>query len=177
MGRKIHSRLKIRHAVPDDYSGVARIFEGPQVIWGTLQTPYPSPEIWRKRLSEVEEGLSLLVACEGSDLVGMAGLHTRPGQPRRRHAASIGMTVRDDRQGRGVGTALLKAILDLADGWMNLSRLELEVFTDNAHAISLYQRHGFEIEGTLREYALRDGQLIDAYVMGRLRPQTKGKRA
>ena len=52
--------------------------------------------------------------------------------------------------------------------WLNLTRLELTVFTDNARAIALYKRCGFEIEGTLRQYAFRDGAFVDAYGMARV---------
>jgi putative acetyltransferase len=55
--------------------------------------------------------------------------------------------VRDDWHGQGVGTALIEAAIDLADNWRNLTRLELRVFTDNAPAIHLYEKVGFEIEG------------------------------
>jgi L-phenylalanine/L-methionine N-acetyltransferase len=49
-----------------------------------------------------------------------------------RHVGSIGMAVRNDWQGRGIGTALMEAALDLADNWLNLTRIELRVYTDNA---------------------------------------------
>jgi GNAT superfamily N-acetyltransferase len=49
-----------------------------------------------------------------------------------RHVGSIGMAVRDDWQGKGVGTALMEAALDLADNWLNLTRIELRVYTNNA---------------------------------------------
>jgi L-phenylalanine/L-methionine N-acetyltransferase len=77
--------------------------------------------------------------------------------------------VRDDWQGRGVGTALMEACLDLADNWLNLSRLDLRVFVDNAPAIALYERFGFEIEGAHKRFAYRDGEYVDAHVMARLR--------
>ena len=65
--------------------------------------------------------------------------------------------MRDDWQRRGVGSALLHAAIDLADNWIGYTRLELTVFTDNAAAVALYRKFGFEIEGTLRGYAFRDG--------------------
>ena len=44
------------------------------------------------------------------------------------------------------------------------------MFVDNTHAVALYRRYGFEHEGTLRAYALRDGVYVDVYTMARLHP-------
>ncbi len=161
--------ITIRHAEPGDAEAVAKIFSGPKAIWGTLQIPYPSVEMWRKRFAEPLEGLYSLVACVDGEVVGNLGLHTFPNRPRRRHAAGIGMAVRDDWQGKGVGTALMQAAVDLADKWLNLSRLELEVYTDNEPAIRLYKKFGFQIEGTGVRADFRDGKFADIYMMARLR--------
>ena len=161
--------VHIRHATPADFEAVARIFSGPKAVWGTCQLPFPSAELWRKRLAEPEPGLVSLIACHESDIVGILGLHTHPDRPRRRHAAEIGMTVRDDCQGKGVGTELLKTAIEMADRWLNLTRLELSVFTDNEPGIRLYKKFGFTVEGTLQQYAFRDGRFVDAFAMGRLR--------
>ena len=79
------------------------------------------------------------------------------------------MAVRDDWQGKGVGTALMEAALDLADNWLNLTRIELEVYIDNTAGIALYKKFGFEIEGTHRGYAFREGRYVDAYSMARVK--------
>ena len=71
------------------------------------------------------------MACVEGKVVGHLGLETHPNRWRRRHVGYIGMAVRDDWQGRGVGTALMEAALDLADKWLNLKRIELQVYTDN----------------------------------------------
>ena len=47
-------------------------------------------------------------------------------------------------------------MLDLADNWLNLTRIEPSVYTDNAAAVVLYEKFGFEIEGTHRRYAFRN---------------------
>ena len=163
------AHVSIRHAEPDDYEALHRIFSCPRVIEGTLQLPLPSAEMWRKRLSEKPEGIYALVACAGGEVVGDLGLETYPTYWRRRHVAQIGMAVRDDWQGRGVGTALMEAALDLADNWLNLTRVELSVYTDNAAAVALYKKFGFEIEGTHRRYAFRNGKYADAYSMARIK--------
>ena len=77
--------------------------------------------------------------------------------------------VRPDCQGQGIGTALLKTLLDLADNWLMLERVELTVFADNHHAIHLYEKLGFEKEGLKRMTVIRNGQYADEYLMARLR--------
>jgi putative acetyltransferase len=161
--------IDIRQAEPSDYEAVHRIFSGPKAVTGTLQLPFPSLEESRKRLAEPREGVTRLVATVEDEVVGVLGLHTHPNRPRRRHAGSIGMAVRDDWHGRGVGTALMEAAVDLANNWLNLERLELTVYTDNAAAVGLYEKFDFVIEGTLQRYAFRDGEYVDAYSMARLR--------
>jgi putative acetyltransferase len=121
-------------------------------------------------LTEVSPFDYSLVATIDGEVVGNLGLHEAGKTPRRRHVGSIGMSVRDDRHRRGVGTALMKAAIELADGWLNYQRLELSVYTDNLAALALYRKFGFVIEGTCRAYAFRDGQFVDSYAMARLHP-------
>lgn len=163
--------ISIRRSEPSDYEAVHRIFCGPRVVWGTLQLPYPSAEFWRKRLAEPPEGTYWLVACVEQEVIGHLGLHTFPNHPRRRHIGQIGMAVRDDWQGHGVGTALMEAAVEMAEKWLNLRRLELEVYTDNEPALHLYGKFGFVLEGTLVQAAFRDGRFVDVYTMARLRPE------
>ncbi|MCC7373260.1 MAG: GNAT family N-acetyltransferase [Verrucomicrobiales bacterium] len=160
---------RIRHATPADADAVARIFAGPRAIWGTLQLPYPTAEKWRKRLEDGPgTGIYSLVACDTDEPIGIIGLHTHPNEPRIRHVAQLGMAIRDDHQGRGAGTALVQAALDLADQWLAVSRIELDVFIDNEPALRLYRKFGFEVEGTRRKAALREGRLQDVFLMARL---------
>ena len=159
----------VRHAEPDDYEAMHRIMSGPRAAAGTLQLPLQSAEAWRKRLREPPEGLFMLVACAEGEVVRNLGLETSPNRPRVRHVGSIGMAVRDDWQGKGVGTALIGAALDLADNWLNLMRIELRVYVDNSAAVALYKKFGFEIEGTHRRLAFRNGEYVDAYSMARIR--------
>jgi len=161
--------VTIRHAEPEDYAALHHILIGPRVIENTMQMPLPSAEMWRKRLSEPQEGLFSLMACVEDEAVGSLALETAPTRWRMRHVASIGMAVRNDWQGRGIGTALMEAAMDLADNWLNLTRLELRVYLDNAPAIALYEKFGFEVEGTHRRLAFTNGEYVDGYSMARLK--------
>jgi L-phenylalanine/L-methionine N-acetyltransferase len=163
--------ITVRRAEPGDFEGIWRNFSDASAYSGTLQLPHPSRESWRKRLAEPVDGHYVFVACSGDEIVGNAGLHPASTSPRRAHAMTLGMSVPAAWQGKGVGTALLATMTGLADGWLNVWRLELTVYADNERAIALYRKFGFEAEGTHRAYALRDGRYVDALAMARLRPK------
>ena len=59
--------------------------------------------------------------------------------------------------------------MDLADNWLGLTRIALSVYTDNTAGVALYKKFGFEVEGTHRRYALRNGEYVEAYSMARTR--------
>jgi len=160
--------ITIRKAEPSDAEAIRKCYTAPQAVRNTLQLPYRSLESIRELLNKSEDGDHILVAVIDGEVVGVIGLHTSS-RPRVNHRGEIGMMVRDDWQGKGVGTAMMQAVIDLADRWLNLTRIELTVFTDNESAIALYRKFGFEIEGALRKYAFRDGEFVDAYAMARVK--------
>lgn len=165
--------LSIRRATVNDAAALTQHFGEPAVYGGTLQLPYPSEAMWQKRLADgvlATNGDLLLIAERDGALVGHAGLMAAGPQPRRRHAMVLGIAVSGEAQAQGVGSALMAALCEHADRWLGLLRIELTVYTDNAVAIRLYRNFGFEIEGTLRGFALRDGAFVDALTMARLHP-------
>lgn len=167
------AQIVVRPREASDLEALAALMSCPGVIRGTLQLPWRSLDDRREQFARRAPGAHSFVAEIDRRVVGQLGLQSEQ-NPRRRHVGSIGMAVHDDFAGRGVGSALLAACLDLADRWLDLRRIELEVYTDNAPAIHLYEKFGFEREGTLREYAFRDGGYTDAYLMARIRQRTIG---
>ena len=163
------SQIVVRAGEPADAEAIGEILNGRRVVAGTLRLPWQSLAAERERLAAPREGVYRLVAELDGRLVGTLGLHVES-NPRRRHCAGLGMAVHDAFQGRGVGTALLAAAIDLADNWLGLHRLELHVYPDNAAGIHLYQTFGFVIEGTARDFAFRNGRFVDALAMARLKP-------
>jgi len=67
---------------------------------------------------------------------------------------------------RGLGNRLLTEVTTLARNF-GVARLELEVFLSNQAAVSLYQRHGFRLEGQLARGRIIDGIVDDILVMSR----------
>lgn len=160
--------VQVRAMRADDWRDLYEIWTDPRVCRGTLQLPFQSEDAVRKKVENPPEGMVRLVAEIDGRVVGASSLH-RGRSPRTRHAAGCGLSVHPDYWNRGVGSALIAAVVDMADKWLNLQRVELEVYTDNAAAIHLYEKFGFVIEGTKRKQAFREGEYVDAHVMARVR--------
>jgi L-phenylalanine/L-methionine N-acetyltransferase len=175
MGRAkaLATDFTVRRAEPRDAEGIAAVFRSRGAAAGTLQNPYPSVAAVAERMASSAKNDYSLVAVSGPDqeVIGNGGLHSNVGSPRRAHAWGLWLAVRDDWQGKGVGTKLMEALIDLADNWLGALRIELNVYTDNARAIALYRRFGFVEEGVYRAYALREGVLVDSLAMARLNPK------
>jgi len=159
--------IVVRAAEPSDVPAITEVMNQPRAVWGTLQTPLMSEAMRQKRFDATDHNNRALVAVLDGRVVGSIGLHREPWH-RRIHTASIGMAVHDAFAGRGVGSAMMAAVVDLAERWWNIKRLELNVYADNARAIALYERFGFEREGLMRAYAWRDGAYVDSLAMARL---------
>jgi L-phenylalanine/L-methionine N-acetyltransferase len=159
--------ITVRAGEPSDVAAITEIMNQPRAYWGTLQWPYHSVALREAKFAGLDRNNVQLVALVDGKVVGNIGLH-REIAHRRAHAASIGMAVHDAYAGRGVGSALMAAVVDLAERWWNIKRLELSVYADNARAIALYERFGFEREGLHRAYAWRDGEYVDSLAMARL---------
>jgi len=160
--------LTIRAREPGDWQQISVLLELPKVRWGTLRLPFTRQDQWRRAMENPSDANTGIVAVLDGSLVGSADVTQHKG--RRGHAGEIGLSVHDDFHGRGIGTALMAALIDVADNWLNLKRLELTVYVDNEPAIRLYRKFGFAVEGTRRADAFRDGQYADSFAMARLRP-------
>lgn len=172
-GRDDVVKMHIRPPRPEDAEDLYAMFRDPLVARGTLQMPSQEISLTYKRLEETNPRLFRFVAEatheDGSRTVcGMATLYQLEHE-RLMHAAGLGMSVTPAYWGLRVGSRLLAALLDLADNWLNLRRVFLEVNTDNPAAIRLYENQGFKREGTLRLHTFGEGVYIDSYLMGRLR--------
>ncbi len=98
-------------------------------------------------IARVEREL-VVGAWDGERLVGAAGLVAET-RPKTRHKATLyGMVVDDAFTGRGIGAALVDALLDRASERPPLRIVHLTVTDGNRAAQSLYERCGFTVFGT-----------------------------
>ena len=145
---------------------------------GYAQTPFMNSTEDEFRVTDAEEA-AFLKGMEDSErncmigawldgaLVGNVSVCAVDGRRRLRHRATLGIAVVQEAWGRGVGSLLLDAALQTAAS-AGFRQMELEVAADNARAIALYERFGFETYGR-RPEALRreDGAFVDELLMFR----------
>lgn len=104
----------------------------------------------------------MIIALHEDQIVGHLGF-TALGNAYTKYSARLGMTVIENYQRRGVGNALLKYCLKSAKEF-HFHRIELLVRAHNYPAISLYEKHGFELVGTLKEHVFIDDKYYDDYL-------------
>ncbi|MGE5288376.1 MAG: ribosomal protein S18-alanine N-acetyltransferase [Micromonosporaceae bacterium] len=130
-------------------------------VFAIEQKMFPD-DAWTIAMFESElaqPGTRHYVVAEADEaIVGYAGLSTAGG-----HQGDVQtIAVRADRQGEGIGTALLDELIDVAES-LGCRELFLDVRADNDRAHLLYRRRGFTDIGVRRRYYQPSG--TDAIVM------------
>ena len=81
-------------------------------------------------------------------------------------SAGLGIAVGDPAdQGRGLGSDMLRALVDFGFGQLRLERIWLDVYDTNPGAQRVYERVGFVHEGVQRHAVYREGQYRDVHRM------------
>jgi putative acetyltransferase len=91
------------------------------------------------------------------------------GTGRLRHSGHVFLFVAREHHGQGIGTRLMETLLDVADRWLLLRRVELTVLAENERACRLYERLGFEREGLRKLSVISQGEIKDEWLMARYR--------
>ncbi|AOJ72553.1 MULTISPECIES: GNAT family N-acetyltransferase [Burkholderia] len=154
----------LRAADADALHALAR---QPSIDGRFASAPHASLDRRREWLDALMREQYALGAWIGEALVGWSEL--APGKLRRSHAASISIAVHDAWHRRGVGGALMRETLAIADDWLGLRRIEAQLYADDFVALAFHRKFGFEIEATQRGAALRDGVLVDGCLIARLK--------
>ncbi len=106
---------------------------------------------------------ALLLGFIGNDLAAIASLEGKS-RERAAHRANLAITVRQKFWHRGIGTQMLNQLLDHARK-NDISVIETHVRADNASALSLYEKMGFERIGTYRRFFRIADRDYDAELM------------
>jgi L-amino acid N-acyltransferase YncA len=118
---------------------------------------------WRER---VGKGFPVLVATEGSEVLGFSTFGDFRAWPGYRYTVEHSVHVRADRRGQGVGKALLTALFPRAEA-LGMHVMIAGVDAANAASIRFHERLGFERAGNLREVGNKFGRWLDLVFLQR----------
>jgi len=135
-----------------------------------------SEEAWFTQMSEHHgKDRWFFVICRLDDdrPVGSIDLHE---VDLRSGSASLGIAIGDPVDtGKGYGSDALRTLLGFGFDQLRLERIELEVYDYNEGARRLYERVGFQHEGTSRHALYSDGAFHDVHRMSVLREEWTGR--
>jgi putative acetyltransferase len=160
-------KIGIRPTNIGDVNAFYEMLRDPAICRTTFQLP--SQEIWQteERLKKSNSWLHRFTAVADGQIAGSIAL-VEAQSPGHSHIARIAMKVHSDYWGHGIGSMLMKSVTALADKWLKIIRIELDVNSDNPAGIRLYQNSGFVIEGKKRFHGYGDGRWADSYFMARI---------
>lgn len=157
----------IRHMEQSDLPDLLEILSHRSVVENSSQVPYLSYDQVKKMWGE--PNTHALVAELENRVIGQMSLFLI-NKPREKHTASLAISVHPDFHGKGVGKQLMEVAIDQADNWLNLIRVELQVYSDNEKAINLYKKFGFETEGEQKFKNFKGGKYVNMLLMARIHP-------
>jgi phosphinothricin acetyltransferase len=159
----------VRPATPHDLPAVQSIYAHhvQRGLASFEEEPPPTEEMRRRHAEVVDRGLPWLVADFAGVLAGYGYCAPYRSRSAYRYALEDSVYVREDYQGRGVGAALLEALIERCSalGYRQL----VAVIGDSAHAasINLHASCGFLRVGTLRSVGFKFGRWVDSVLMQR----------
>jgi len=153
----------IRPMEASDWPGVSEIYrEGIEGGNATFETEVPSWEEWDA--AHIES--CRLVSELDSHVVGWAALTPVSRRPVYRGVAEHSIYVIGDARGRGVGSALLGALVTASEEF-GFWTLQTAIFPENEASIGLHTRAGFRLVGTRERLGSHRGLWRDVVVMER----------
>jgi RimJ/RimL family protein N-acetyltransferase len=149
--------VRLRAFERSDAGTLNDLFSDPNVLRGLGSVHFPQAVAGFEEF--LEETLSDRAPVGGCGLEGI--------EPAFR-TATLGIWIGKPFWGRGFGTDATRTLCRFGFRYMNLHRIELNVFAWNVTAVRAYEKVGFRMEGTRRRSGFHDGAHTDSHLMGLL---------
>lgn len=163
--------MEIRDAVAADAAEIARIYnQGIEDRLATLETQLRTAEERAEWMAAKSARHPVLVAVDGDEVLGWGSLNQFNSRAAYDHVVDFSIYVAREARGRGVGNALLAALIERARE-IGFHKMVLAAFPFNDRGMKLYERHGFRTVGVYKEQGMLDGKWIDVILMEKLLDQ------
>lgn len=146
-----------------DWEQVRAIYlEGIRSGHSTFETEAPPWEKW----DEGHLSIARLVMREGETILGWAALSPVSKRHAYRGVAEVTVYVSENAQGRGIGRALLEALIGESEK-NSIWTLQASIFPENAASVQLHLRCGFREVGRRERIAMLNGVWRDTLLFER----------
>jgi ribosomal-protein-alanine N-acetyltransferase len=146
-------------------------FANNRKVWRNLKDRFPHPYTHR----DAESWLALARSDAGKtgwaievDGLAVGGVGLVPLQDVHARSAHIGYWLGEPYWGRGIMTAVVRAVTDHAFGNGRFLRLEAPVFAWNPASMRVLEKCGYAREGVLRKSVFKDGEVIDSVLYAKV---------
>ncbi|MEC3459308.1 GNAT family N-acetyltransferase [Bacillus thuringiensis] len=160
--------INVRAVEIQDARAIHRICIQDEVLPYMVFLPSMRVDAMENRIRKLAPNQFEYVAEYDGEIVGFVGLTQSPG--RRSHSGDLFIGVDSEYHNKGIGKVLLTKMLDLADNWLMLERVELGVLETNPKAKALYEKFGCVEEGEKIGKLKAQGKFINEIMMSRVRP-------
>ncbi len=168
-------RVAVRDAAAADFAAIQSIYAH-EVLHGLAtfeESPPSAAELLARRDSVLDLGLPYLVAELDGRVVGYAYASAYRPRPAYRNTVEDSVYVAPGMHGRGVGGALLTALVERCSKGTWRQMIAIIGNSGNAGSIALHDRAGFCRVGTLEAVGFKLGRWVDTVIMQRpLAPRT-----
>jgi L-amino acid N-acyltransferase YncA len=160
--------FELRAAVESDVAEIARIYN--HAIEHTTATFDTEPKTLDDRLAwfrERTDDYPVIVATVGGKVAGWAEIKPVGTRKAYRYTVENAIYVDTEYQGKGIGSALLARLIEIAEekGFHVILAL---IVSGNESSVGLHVKHGFEHVGTEREVGWKFGKWLDVLIFERL---------
>jgi phosphinothricin acetyltransferase len=161
--------MQIREATIDDLPAVQAIYAHHVVRGlGTFETEPPDVEEMRRRYTQITaDGFPYLVADDDGRVLGYAYANHFRARAAYRNTAEDSIYIDPGETGRGIGTALLNALIDRCAARGLRQMLAVIGDSDNAGSIGVHRSCGFEHTGVMKAVGRKFDRWVDVVIMQR----------
>jgi L-amino acid N-acyltransferase YncA len=162
-------QAQVRPSTLDDVAEIARIYgHYVRMSTATFELEPPSAEEMGDRRSKIlAMGLPYLVAVENKAILGYAYAGQYRPRPGYRYAIEDSLYIDPEHVGRGLGGALLGALISGCEAGPWRQMVAVIGDTANLASIRLHERHGFRTIGTLKSVGWKFDRWVDSVLMQR----------
>jgi len=160
---------EIRDALPADLPAILDIYNdavrNTTAIWNETPVDLANRQAWFD--ARAQQGYPILVAVDGADVLGYASFGDWRPFEGFRHTVEHSVYVRSDQRGKGLGPALMHALIERAQGG-GKHVMVAAIESGNAASVHLHEQLGFVVTGQMPQVGVKFGRWLDLTFMQRV---------